>query len=151
MHCSTYCCFFLPILNPVNAVPFLPSPHCLLPPFSSSCLFSFSLSPSIRLFFLFLPSSSTGTSLKRARHARKNLSSVFRSVLGTMQRFEELSGPKPALTAASSGLHGVRRVPRARQLPQPHLGREPHDVAAQRAVSAAREATYSAGPCHGIF
>ena len=71
MHCSTYCCFFLPILNPVNVVPFLPSPHCLLPPFSSSCLFSFSLSSFICIFFLLLPSSCTGTCLKRARHARK--------------------------------------------------------------------------------
>ena len=70
------------IINPVNNVPFLASPPCLLPPFSSSCLFSFSLSPSIRLFFLFLPSSSTGTSLKRARHARKNLFSVLNGYSG---------------------------------------------------------------------
>ena len=80
MHCSTYCCFFLPILNPVNAVPFLPSPHCLLPPFSSSCLFSFSLSLFICIFFLLLPSSCTGTSLKRGRHAQKTCQLVFPGV-----------------------------------------------------------------------
>ena len=71
------------IINPVNNVPFLASPPCLLPPFSSSCLFSFSLSPSIRLFFLFLPSSSTGTSLKRARHARKTCQLEVSSVAGS--------------------------------------------------------------------